>query len=205
MLRAKRSLQVLVGVGLTLACLLWGGWAWALDEVTVNDDFFAPDQVTATVGETVHWSRGTGNDDHNVRQDDLLFRSGAPTDGPIDYSVDFSAGTYHYYCEVHGSEFGGMDGIVKSPVKITDPPTGLKFTVTWAAEGTDTGSVYDVQYRIGSGVWKNWRTDTSLLSGVFGQNGSPVAVQADKTYRFRARSQEGNAVSGWSPIKTKNT
>jgi plastocyanin len=177
--------------------------AWAAKEVQVGDDFFSPGDVSVAVGGQVHWSRATGSDgDHNVNQDEGLFRSGAPTEGPIDLTVTPSAGSYHYYCEIHGSEFGGMDGIVKTPVKVLTEPAGLKFTVRWATDATDTGSLHDVQYRVGSGDWKSWKKDTATNEGVFGKNGNPVTVKDGKTYRFRARSQEGSALSDWSPVKS---
>jgi plastocyanin len=177
--------------------------AWAAKEVLVDDDFFSPGNVIVAVGGQVHWSRAVGSTDlHNVRQDDELFDSGAATVGPIDLTATVSAGTYHYYCEIHGSPSGGMHGIVKSSVKILDAPAGLKFTVRWATDATDTGSLHDVQYRIGSGDWKNWKKDTGTNEGVFGKNGNPVTVKDGKKYGFRARSQEGSGLSDWSPVKS---
>jgi plastocyanin len=177
--------------------------AWAAKEVLVDDNFFSPADVSVAVGGEVHWSRAVGSTGlHNVRQDDELFESGGATVGPINLTARFSAGTYHYYCEVHGSPSGGMDGIVKSSVKILDAPAGLKFTVRWATDGTDTGSLHDAQYRVGSGDWKNWKKDTATNEGVFGKNGNPVTVKDGKQYRFRARSQEGSALSDWSPVKS---
>jgi plastocyanin len=196
-----------VALALAAAVVLTATPAGAAVEVGVVDDNFNPSQVTSPVGGEVHWSRQAGSDgDHNIRQDDLLFYSGPPTGGAIDFTATFSAGSYHYFCEEHGSAFGGMDGTVKAPVKILEAPAGLKFTVQWATGATDTGSMFDVQYRVGSGQWKNWRKDTATLQGVFGQNGNPVTVQSNKVYRFRARSQEGlNQVSDWSPVRSKAT
>jgi plastocyanin len=199
-----RKLGLLVAVAAVGSMALPFAPAQAAVEVSVSDDAFSPAQASSAVGGQVHWSRGAGStDDHNIRQDDMLFFSGAPTSGPIDFTASFSAGTYHYYCEEHGSEFGGMDGTVSSPVRILNAPPGRTFTVRWATANTDTGSVFDVQFRIGSGPWRNWRQDVSATQGVFGKNGNPVNVQNGKVYRFRARSQEGTAVSGWSPIRSK--
>jgi plastocyanin len=172
-------------------------------DIDVHDNFFAPDSVGNQVGDTVRWfSDGTNTRDHNVREDGLLFRSGEPTSAAFTYDVVFSAGTFHYYCEVHGSEFGGMDGLVRIPVRITRAPDGLPFTVRWATETSQTGSVYDIQFRVGSGDWRNWRTDTSTLSGVFGRNRRPVRVRDGVLYRFRARSQEGGEFSRYSPVRS---
>jgi plastocyanin len=167
-----------------------------------NDDRFVPDDVGNQVGDTVRWfSEGTDNP-HNVREDGELFDSGVATMLPFTYDVVFSAGTFHYYCEVHGSEFGGMDGLVRIPVRINRAPDGLPFTVRWASTASETGSVYDVQFRVGSGDWRNWRTDTITLSGVFGRNRNPVRVRDGVLYRFRARSQEGDEFSRYSPVRS---
>jgi plastocyanin len=199
-----RRLGFVVAVTIVGSLALPFAPAQAAVEVSVSDDAFSPAQASSAVGGEVHWSRATGSTaDHNIRQDDKLFYSGLPMDGTIDFTATFSAGSYHYYCEAHGSEFGGMDGIVKSPVTILNAPAGRSFTVRWATATTDTGSLYDVHYRVGSGDWKNWKKDKPATQGAFGQNGNPVNVQYGKVYRFRARSQEGTAVSGWSPIRSK--
>jgi hypothetical protein len=67
---------------------------------------------------------------------------------------------------------------------------------------SETGSVYDVQFRVGSGNWRNWRRNTASLASVFGTNGNPVRVRDGVRYSFRARSQEGNATSDWSPARS---
>jgi plastocyanin len=168
-----------------------------------DDNTFAPDDVGNQVGDTVRWfNDGMTAASHNVREDGELFRNGDPTNGPIDFPVVFSAGTFHYYCEVHGSESGGMDGLVRIPLRITRPPDGLRFTVRWATQASETGSVYDVQFRVGSGDWRRWKRDTSALSGVFGRNRNPVRVRDGVRYSFRGRSQEGDAVSRWSPVRS---
>ena len=44
---------------------------------------------------------------HETREGGWLFESGDPTGDPIDYSVVFSAGTFHFFCETHGGPLGG--------------------------------------------------------------------------------------------------
>jgi plastocyanin len=190
----------------------------AATEIQVNDDFFAPDNPPVrnlSSGASFHWSRAPGSfAPHNIRQDSLLFRSGALTSGPINFSIRASAGTYHYYCELHydTSTGTGMDGVVKVRPIHSFSPAGAPFTVTWALGGTsptNTGNQFDVQYRIGTTTtWKVWKNDTSARSGVFGQNGQPVQVLSGRTYQFRARSQKStnpSKPSGWSPIRQVNT
>lgn len=174
----------------------------ATTEVTVGDRFFNPDKVDVLVGAAVHWSSDGTNDPHNVREDSKIFRSGAATRSPISYKRVFSAGTFHYFCEKHGFKGGGMDGLVRVPVKVMADPQGLVFTVRWATAGSNTGTAYDVQYRVGSGSWKTWKNDTNGAAGAFGKADDPVAVESGEAYSFRARSLKGDAASRWSPVAT---
>ncbi|MGH2682252.1 MAG: hypothetical protein ACRDIX_03345 [Actinomycetota bacterium] len=169
-------------------------------EVTIGDNFFTPDAAGITVGDSVHWTRGVGSiNSHNVHEEGGLFHSGPTTTGPIDYEAVFSAGTFYYFCQFHGS---AMDGFVRVPVRIKRAPDGRPFTVRWAAQASETGSVYDVQFRVGSGDWRKWKRDTAALNGVFGKNRWPVRVRNGVRYSFRARSQDGTVVSRWSPVRS---
>jgi hypothetical protein len=78
-------------------------------------------------------------------------------------------------------------------------PTGLPFTVRWATDTTNTGSTWDVQYRIGFGKWRGWKFDISNFKGVFGRHDKPVTVKKGKRYSFRVRSRKGASASRWSP------
>ena len=181
-------------------------------EIAVGDDFFNPKAPTVSnlaSGASFHWQRAPGSTrPHNVRQNFKLFYSGAVTSGPINYSVSASAGTYHYYCELHGSASGGpMDGVVKVRPVFAAAPDGAPFTVKWALLGTTTGDHFDVRYRVGtSATWTIWKNDVSARSGVFGLNGQPVQVLSGRTYQFQARSQKiPSQPSGWSPTLTVST
>ena len=173
---------------------------------TIHDDFFdPPTPVTGTFGFTNYqWVRDPAAVDfHNVRQDDNLFRSGDPTDNPaFDYTVAVSAGTFHYYCEVHGSPTGGMDGTIKVRPGILKSTSTDEFGVVWAAKLTQTGNAFDVRYRINNGDWKIWKNDTKKFEATFGKNNNPVDVKPGKTYAIESRSEEANKPSkhsDWSP------
>jgi hypothetical protein len=98
-----------------------------------------------------------------------------------------------------------MDGFVKVPVKFRGSPAGLPFTVIWAAAGSETGSSYDVQYRLlgvdrrAAGSWRSWKSNTSERQAVFGQGDEPEELDNGRPYQFRARSREGSVKSRWSP------
>jgi plastocyanin len=203
----KRPLLILIVVG----ALAYASVASAAPtQIQVDDDFYAPANPAArnlSSGASFHWQRAAGaTQAHNVRQDFALFNSGQPTFGPINFSVSASAGTYHYYCTLHGTPNpggSGMDGVVKVRPTFGANPTGLPFTVRWALTGTTTGNQFDVRFRVGtSGAWTLWKNDVAARSGVFGQGGQPVQVIANRTYQFQARSQRSSAPgkpSGWSP------
>jgi plastocyanin len=169
-------------------------------QVDVNDGkFFSPKAVSTSVGDSVHWA-ASGVDDHSVTQDDLVFDTGTARAG-ITLTKTFSAGTYPYHCKKHGVNGGTMKGTVTVAPQVATAPAGLAFTVKWAAVGTDTGTSFDVKYRVASGAWKTWRTNTTAKSMVFGKGG-PVAVARGKTYSFQVRSGTGANESLFSPIKS---
>lgn len=211
----KRPLLIAIAVG----ALAYASVASAAaTEIQIGNDFYspvAPATRNLASGTSFHWSNGGGTTRaHNVRQDAKLFYSGGPTRGSINFSIRASAGTFHYYCELHGTTTDGMQGVVKvRPISVA-APDGLPFTVTWALAGTtatatNTGNQFDLRYRVGTaGTWKAWKNDTSARSAVFGQNAQPVQVQAGRIYQFQARSQKStnpNQPSGWSPTVQVNT
>ena len=178
-------------------------------EIQVGDNFFNPDSPPArsfVSGTGFHWSRAAGSTgQHNIRQDGKLFRSGNPTNGTIDYGITASAGTFHYYCEFHGSPSGGMDGVVKAtPSNLGF--TASSFTVQWANSSTNTGNQFDVRFRVNDGKWRIWKNNTAKFQGEFGKNGKPVTVVpgSGKTYDIEARSEKAGTSrrSGWSPKLT---
>jgi plastocyanin len=200
-----------------LTAIILGALAYAsvasatATQIKVNDNYFDPRVAPVrnlASGSSFQWQRAAGSGGtHDIRQDFNLFSSGSPTSGPINFSVSASAGTYHYYCTLHGSPSGGMGGVVKVRPILSLNPAGAPFTVIWALVGTTTGNQFDVRYRVGvSGTWKLWRNDTPSRSGVFGQNGLPVQVMAGRTYQFQVRSQkQPTQPSFWSPILQVNT
>ncbi len=178
-------------------------------EISAGDDFFSPKKPAARnfqAGPSFHWSRAGGSsNDHNIRQDDKLFFSGNPTSGPINFTINASAGSYHYYCELHGSRQGGMAGRVKvRPIVETDDLAG-EIEVHWADSNTDTGSRFDVRYRVDQRRWKTWKNDTSKFHAAFGHNDNPVNYRPNRhTYKIKVRSERRRVKkhSDWSPALT---
>ncbi|UCC61552.1 MAG: hypothetical protein JSV36_12165 [Anaerolineae bacterium] len=65
------------------------------------------------------------------------------------------------------------------------------FTVSWSGSDSLSGvASYAVQYRVGvGGTWMTWLPATTQTSATFGPN-SPVTVEGDQTYYFRARARD---------------
>src|SRR3989442_9526651 len=160
--RARRALTLAaLVIALAVPTLAFGRVA---TQIQVKDNAFSPQAPalrTFQHGASFQWQRAGGSfGTHNVRQDDRLFRSGNVTAGPINYTISASAGSYHYYCELHGSRAGGMAGAVKVRPTFNAAPVGNPFTVIWADSAPNTGKAFDVRYRIGTaGTWHIWRND----------------------------------------------
>jgi plastocyanin len=176
-------------------------------QIKVGDDFFSPQLPSARnfqAGPSFSWSRrGDSSGDHNVRQDAKLFRSGDPTGGPINFAINASAGSYHYYCELHGSPQGGMAGRVKvRPIAVADSLSG-QIEVRWANSSTNTGSRFDVRYRVDHRKWKTWKNDTRSFHAFFGRHDRPVNYRPNRhNYKIKVRSERRRVKkhSDWSPV-----
>lgn len=82
--------------------------------VSVVNFNFNPATVTVSAGTTVVWTWGPGAIQHNiVPVGSQPTRSGDPANAPHTYQFKFDApGTYVYFCQVHGSAGGGMQGTI---------------------------------------------------------------------------------------------
>ena len=167
---------------------------------------FGPKSVTKNVGAgAIHWEWGTDGTtfaSHNVRQDNKLFYSGGLTNSkPSGYTITPSAGTFHYYCELHGSPTGGMAGSIKIRPAIFNK-TASSFGVRWSPGTNQTGNAFDARYRVDGGAWKTWKNHVAAASAIFGAGNKPVHVGPGHTYEVQARSEKTSNVSkasGWSP------
>jgi plastocyanin len=173
--------------------------------VTFDDDSFDPRQASVQVNPgspEIAWERAETNLEHDVRQDDRLFRSGPPSPDYDGHADDIAAGKYHYYCTVHGSRAGGMDGVLRVEPKVAPGP-GQSFRVAWADRSAEAKHLYDVEFRVeGQRRWKTWKRATKRASGRFGARNDPVNVKPGKAYEVRAQTfvkGHRDRRSGWSP------
>ncbi len=177
-------------------------------EIDAGDDFFRPRNPPARdfePGPSFRWSSLPGADNpHNVRQDDRLFFSGAPEDA-LNFRINASAGSYHYYCTLHGTPEPGivMHGRVKvRPIRFSGSRSG-EIGVRWANSNTNTGSRFDVRYRVDRRDWKTWKNDTASFRAFFGRNDRPVNYRPNRhNYKLKVRSERKNVSkrSDWSPV-----
>jgi len=101
--------RFLVVLALTLPALACGD---SDDEtgVSVKDDAFDPASTTVSVGGTVSWQwRGTHQ--HNVTWVVASTNSATQTIGAF-MRTFATAGSYVYYCTIHGTPTGGMHGTI---------------------------------------------------------------------------------------------
>jgi plastocyanin len=161
--------------------------------VLVTDDKFDEANWEAGLnGAVVSWDWAKHLDHkHNVRQDTRLFFSGAPTKSPAESlgSFELPAGKYHYYCEVHGSKNGGMDGNIEITPSADTPSPDFN-PITWALDSSiRVGDRWEVQYKVGQGKWKTWKKNTADLGGNFGENDKPVNFSQLKVYKVRVKTK----------------
>ena len=119
--------------------LLAGTSAYADNHVVTvggGANVFSPRSLTINAGDTVTFVNGGGF--HNVVADHGEFTSGSATNDPFSFKQTFNtAGTFAYYCEVHGGPGGvGMSGTIKVNA-VTAPPAVTPIT------GATSGSWYD--------------------------------------------------------------
>jgi plastocyanin len=78
----------------------------AAKTIWLYDDFFSPDLVLVSAGETVLWEN-RGLNSHTVTSDDEVFESGR-LDRNDSYRFTFTRpGTYKYHCRFHDKEMRG--------------------------------------------------------------------------------------------------
>ena len=140
----RRSAIAAVVLLAAFAALHPGAALAATVDVDVADNSFQPRDVTVDEGDTVLWSQ-SGTRPHTVTADDGSFDSAGGGSATMSQGSTFShvfgsAGTFRYYCKIHGGPGGvGMSGTVtvraaQAPTTTTAAPA----TTTTAAPATTT-------------------------------------------------------------------
>ena len=210
----KRIVRI-VSVGAAAGALLVSAQALAgpgpvvQQEITFGDSFFKPAKPppfgVSSGAREVAWLGPDTDLPHNIHQDKRLFRSGPPSTTVDEYQTDIAAGRYHYYCQVHGSKSGGMDGVLKIRPRFSasGPDT---IGIFWADSEAEAKHRYRVEFRrAAANRWKVWKKGTAQTGDVFGADGDPVNANPNREYQVRVRTfVKGNKErrSGWSPRLT---
>jgi plastocyanin len=80
--------------------------ASASASVSIGDNFYSPASVSIAVGDTVNWSNN-GQAQHSATADDGSFDTGVFGPGASRSQTFTRAGTFSYYCTVHGQAQSG--------------------------------------------------------------------------------------------------
>jgi LPXTG-motif cell wall-anchored protein len=123
-MKTRFAVAILVSAAIGL---LAGGPAFAAtSNVSIGDNFYSPETVTIQVGDAVAWTHN-GQAPHSVTASNGSFDSSPGCPGDINacmqngdaYSHTFnSAGSFGYYCKVHGQSMSGtvvVEGTGTSP------------------------------------------------------------------------------------------
>ena len=107
----KKQLFAVACLMFTLACSKdsTGTTSGADANINVQDDQFSPSSTTIKIGQKVEWD-WKGSHQHNVN---IVSGPNSPTQSKGTFDQTFAvAGTYTYYCNIHGSPTGGMRGTI---------------------------------------------------------------------------------------------
>lgn len=152
--------------------------------VEVAHLMFMPGKVKVALGESVTWSFPEALA-HSTTSDEGFWDSGARTDGATYVRAFTSAGTFAYHCSFHST----MRGSVAVGLRVTDMSTSIR-TVRWSTVKGTGGTTFDVQVKVGSAKWRDFRTGTTKPRAKIAVGSDPVKV--------RARTSSGGQDSGWS-------
>lgn len=166
---------------------------------------FNPKAVSVSVGDTVRWTNTDLLVPHTVTEDHGLFNltgtyGGTPANPPgfgpgTSVERQFTAGTFHYFCEVHPVQ---MHGTVAVPAALRvrhGAHHGFRVVATWATAALPQGQVSDVQRRGRGHGWTTVRRGTTVLHASF-----PGGMKGSRwSFRVRVRRDGDTAASGYSP------
>ena len=208
----KRIVRI-AGVGAAVAATAMAASALAgpvvQQEITFVDNAFDPANPppfgVSLGAREVAWLGPDTDEPHNIHQDKRLFHSGEPSVTVDEYQTDIAAGKYHYYCQVHGSKAGGMDGVLKiGPGFSASGPDSIG--IFWADSEAEPKHRYRVEFRrVGARKWKVWKKGSAQTGDVFGAGNDPVNANPDREYQVRVRTfvkGKKKKRSGWSPRPT---
>jgi plastocyanin len=187
----RRSVVAALAVSfLLVATPASAGATYTLD---VANFAFSPTAKTVRVQTSLSFAwDNAGPSTHTATSDAGFFDTGNIESGTTSSPVGiYGAGAYPYHCILHTS----MLAVIR--VRPTASETAIDVggsTVITYGDSTSKGFTWDVQRRRDAGDWVTLRTGTGLTSLTF----KPARTGV---FAFRARTHDGTAVSGWSPLR----
>lgn len=168
--------------------------------VNIEPGDFNPSIVSINVNDQVVWT--WVSDDHNTENDTNLWDSPIENTGYLFTNVFTSAGSFPYFCVVHGFT-GEVDVQAANPltVSITSPTNGASFTapavVSITATAADSGgNVTNVSFFDGATLIGQTNNTPYTVSATFATGSHALtAVAADNTGLFATSSVVNISVS----------
>jgi plastocyanin len=154
--------------------------------VEVAHLMFMPAKVEVAIGVPVTWTFPEPTA-HTTTSDQGFWDSGTKSGGETYARTFTSAGKFAYHCSIHPT----MRGSVAVGITVVVPSEG-KHVVRWSTAKATGDITFDVQVKLGSAPWKDFRTDTVRPKATF------RAATMPDTYKVRARTSKGDQSSGWS-------
>jgi plastocyanin len=130
---------------------------------------------------------------HTATANSEMFDTGNIPDGGSDVALLYGAGSYPYFCTIHGA------GLMKAKVSLRPTSSaasigvGGKVTIRVGADSLEA-TTFDVQRRRNGGAWTRVRSMIADPTPTF-------TLNRVGTYDFRSRIRFEGLVSGYSPLR----
>jgi len=126
-------------------------------QVSVGDNFYSPNNLTISVGDTVHWSY-SGSRLHDVTADDGSWAS--PTASNINYSRTFSSvGEVLYHCSVHSSPGQNISTQMNGRINVIQAQANQSPTANFDFDCTSLECDFTDQSSDSDGTVASWSWD----------------------------------------------
>jgi plastocyanin len=192
----------------------------ATANVTVQDFSFNPNPVTIHVGDTVHWVWVNGMHSTTSAAGSIeTWNSGVQMTAGFTFDHTFThAGTFNYYCTVHGQDLGnGRVGGMSGTITVLPPATLSSIMVMPANPGIAVGgteqftamgvysdqSTQDLTSQV---TWASTNTGVATISNTPGSQGRATGLApGTSTIRATLNDRTGSTGLTVSPAPTAPT